>query len=136
MGKLKFYLDESVNVAVAGGLRRRGIEVETDAEFGNLGLPDEAQLAYAINNDLVIVTHDADFLTIAIDELNKRHFTENQGDPFAEMNFDYFCGNIEYDSGNHQVCLVVDGNKMSVSDLEKILSTHEGFQSEIRITEE
>jgi len=71
LGKLKFYLDESVNVVVASGLRRRGIEVETAVESGNLGLPDDAQLAYAVNNDLVIVTHDADFLTIAMDTSHK-----------------------------------------------------------------
>lgn len=71
MGKLKFYLDESVAVTVASGLRRRGIEVETAAESGNLGLSDEDQLAYAVKNDLVIVTHDADFLSIAINFQHK-----------------------------------------------------------------
>lgn len=66
MGKIKFYLDESVNIAVVNGLRRRGIEVVSAAEVHNLGLSDDAQLKYAVNNDLVIVTHDADFLSIAI----------------------------------------------------------------------
>ena len=71
MGKLRFYLDESVNVAVASGLRRRGIEVETAVESGNRSLSDDAQLAYAVNNDLVIVTHDADFLAMSIEARHK-----------------------------------------------------------------
>lgn len=67
MAKLKFYLDESVHVAVANGLRRRGIAAVTAKEAGNLGLSDEEQLKFAGNNGFVIVSHDADFLAIAMD---------------------------------------------------------------------
>ena len=71
MDKLRFYLDESVNVTVANGLRRRGIEALTAGESGNLGLSDQAQLTYAVNNDFVIVTHDTDFLALSIDSEHK-----------------------------------------------------------------
>jgi len=70
------------------------------------------------------------------EELNRRYFTEERGNPFKEMNFEYFRGNITYDSENSEACLVVDGKKMSMRDLEQIIATHEGFQIEIKITEE
>ncbi len=33
--------------------------------MGNLGLSDEEQFKYAVRNNFVIVTHDADFLSLA-----------------------------------------------------------------------
>jgi hypothetical protein len=69
-------------------------------------------------------------------ELNKRYFTEKKGNLFDEMNFNYFRGNISYDSTNSEACLVIDGKKMSMHELEQIIETHEGFQIEIKITEE
>lgn len=65
MSKIKIYADESVNVTIVEGLRRRGIEAHTARDTGNLGLSDERQLIYARENKLVILTHDADFLRIA-----------------------------------------------------------------------
>lgn len=70
MGKITFYLDESVNIAVAAGLRRRGVKAITAGDSDTLGLTDIKQLEYATKNGLVIVTHDDDFLSLA---LNKRH---------------------------------------------------------------
>ncbi len=70
------------------------------------------------------------------EEINKRYFTDERDRPFKEMNFDYFRGSITYDSENSVACLVVDGKKMSMHDLEQIIATHEGFQIEVRITEE
>ncbi len=67
MSKLTLYLDESVNVAVAEGLRRRGVDVISAKDAGNLGLSDEDHLKYATKNKFVIVTHDADFLSLAED---------------------------------------------------------------------
>lgn len=69
-------------------------------------------------------------------KLNKRYFTKERGNPFKEMNFEYFRGNITYDSEHNEACLVIDGKKMSMRDLERIIMTHEGFQIEVRITEE
>lgn len=61
-------------------------------------------------------------------------FTVKIYDEFNEMNFDYFKGNITSDKEN-EVCIVVDGKKMSMTDLENLISTHEGFEIEIKITD-
>jgi len=68
---LRIYADESVNVAVPEGLKRRGIIAFSAKDLGKLGLTDEEQLETAILNKTVIFTHDADFLRIAS---NKNHF--------------------------------------------------------------
>lgn len=70
------------------------------------------------------------------EELNKRYFSEEPGRIFGQMNFDYFRGYITYDSSSGEASLVVDGEKMTMFDLEQIFAAHEGFQIEIRITEE
>ncbi len=70
MSKIKFYFDESINISVASGLNRRGVYAITARDSGNLGLSDIQQLEYSLQNDLVIVTHDDDFLSLAI---NKNH---------------------------------------------------------------
>lgn len=69
-------------------------------------------------------------------ELNIRYFSEEEGEAFDSMNFDHFRGSITTDSETHEACLVVDGKKMSLADLERILSMHEGWQIEVRIMEE
>ncbi|OPY71350.1 MAG: hypothetical protein A4E62_01303 [Syntrophorhabdus sp. PtaU1.Bin002] len=69
-------------------------------------------------------------------ELNTRYFTKDEGDAFGSMNFDHFRGSIATDSEARKACLVVDGKKMSMTDLERVLSMHEGWQIEVRITEE
>ncbi len=67
-------------------------------------------------------------------ELNTRYFSDTENDAFCEMNFDYFKGNITNDKEN-EACIVVDGKKMSMIDLETLLSIHQGFQIEIRISD-
>jgi predicted nuclease of predicted toxin-antitoxin system len=62
---LRIYFDESANVAIAEGLKRRGIFSITAKDLGKLGLSDEEQLETAVSNKAVIFTHDADFLRIA-----------------------------------------------------------------------
>ncbi|HEY3275568.1 MAG TPA: hypothetical protein VGJ94_03025 [Syntrophorhabdaceae bacterium] len=69
-------------------------------------------------------------------ELNTRYFTEEAGEAFGTMNFDHFKGSITTDSEIHEACLVVDGKKMSMGDLGRVLSMHEGWQIKVRITEE
>ena len=68
---LRIYVDESVNVAVPEGLKRRGIIALSAKDLDKLGLTDEEQLETAILNKAVIFTHDADFLRIAC---HKNHF--------------------------------------------------------------
>jgi predicted nuclease of predicted toxin-antitoxin system len=63
--KIKIYTDENVNGAIVNGLRRRGVEVQSAHEAGNLGITDEEQLAYAVVQHACLFTHDDDLLTIA-----------------------------------------------------------------------
>ena len=65
MGKIRIYTDESASVAIAEGLKRRGVDAFSARDAGNLGLTDEEQLIYANKEKLTIFTHDTDFLQIA-----------------------------------------------------------------------
>jgi predicted nuclease of predicted toxin-antitoxin system len=64
--RIKIYADESVNVAIIEGLKRRGVNAFSARDLGKLGLTDEEQLKTAIQNQAVIFTHDVDFIQIAI----------------------------------------------------------------------
>ncbi len=61
---IRFHFDENVNLAIASGLRRRGIDVTTSREAGLIGVSDDEQLAYAWREGRVLVTQDTDFLAI------------------------------------------------------------------------
>ena len=65
MAAVRIYTDESVDVAVAAGLKRRGVDAWSARDVGNLGLSDEEQLRYASREQAVIFSHDADFLRLA-----------------------------------------------------------------------
>ncbi len=65
MAKVKFYTDENVSRAVVMGLRRRGVDVLTVAEAGNLGASDEEIFRMARDAERVIFTQDDDFLRLA-----------------------------------------------------------------------
>jgi predicted nuclease of predicted toxin-antitoxin system len=65
MSKIRIYTNESADVAIADGLKRRGMDAFSARDTGNLGLTDEEQLAYAGNEKAAIFTHDTDFLRIA-----------------------------------------------------------------------
>ena len=65
MGKIRIYTDESTSVAIAEGLKRRGVDAFSARDAGNLGLTDEEQLIYAGKEKATIFTHDTDFLQIA-----------------------------------------------------------------------
>ena len=65
MGKISIYTDESVDIAIAEGLKRRGVNAFSARDKGNLGLTDEEQLIYAGKEKAAIFTHDTDFLRIA-----------------------------------------------------------------------
>jgi uncharacterized protein with PIN domain len=64
MAKIKFHLDENITLAIANGLRRRGIDVTTTPEQGMIGQSDEQQLEFAISQNRVIFTQDTDFLRL------------------------------------------------------------------------
>ncbi|MBX9680578.1 MAG: DUF5615 family PIN-like protein [Gemmataceae bacterium] len=61
---LKFYADEHVDVAIARGLRRRGVDIVTVNELGLSGVEDEAHVERALADGRVIVTLDQDYLRI------------------------------------------------------------------------
>ncbi|MHB1037814.1 MAG: DUF5615 family PIN-like protein [Pirellulales bacterium] len=61
---VRFHLDENVHLAVAHGLRRRGIDVTTTGEAGLIGSTDEEQLTFARSHERVLVTHDEDYLRL------------------------------------------------------------------------
>jgi len=53
---VRYYLDEHIDPAIADGLRRRGIDVETTIESGHAQAPDIEQLEFARSENRVIVT--------------------------------------------------------------------------------
>ena len=65
MGKIRIYTNESVDVTIAEGLKRRGVDAFSARDTGKLGLTDEEQLVYADNKKEAVFTHDTDFLKIA-----------------------------------------------------------------------
>ncbi|MGD8263302.1 MAG: DUF5615 family PIN-like protein [Desulfobacterales bacterium] len=76
MGEMRICTDESVDVAIAQGLQRRGIEAFSARDFDKLGLTDEEQLIFARDERATIFTHDTDFLRIAAQWIDERrtHF--------------------------------------------------------------
>ena len=62
---IRWYTDEHISLAVAQGLRRRGVDVETTQEAGLLHASDEFQLAYATSRGRAVLTQDDDFLVLA-----------------------------------------------------------------------
>lgn len=61
---IRFHLDENVNLTIAQGLRRRGIDVTTTPEAGLIAAIDEAQLAFVVSQGRVLFTQDIDFLRL------------------------------------------------------------------------
>ena len=61
---IQYHLDEHVHPGIALGLQSRGIDVTTTASAMLIGASDEKQLAFASNQQRVVVTHDRDFLRL------------------------------------------------------------------------
>jgi len=60
------YTDADVSTDLASALRRRGYPAHSAAEAGNLTLSDEAQLRYATDHGMAILTYNAqDFIPVA-----------------------------------------------------------------------
>lgn len=68
MSRLRIYTDENVDVRIAEGLRRRGVDVRSAHEQGQLGVTDEAQFAHAASLQAAIFTHDHRFVEIAVEK--------------------------------------------------------------------
>lgn len=61
---IRFHLDENASRAIAGGLRRLGIDVTTTPDAKLLGAIDEQQLAYCLAEGRILFTQDQDFLIL------------------------------------------------------------------------
>jgi hypothetical protein len=61
---IRFHLDENCSQALAGGLRRRGIDVTTTSDAGLIGASDELHVAYATREGRAVFTHDKDFVRL------------------------------------------------------------------------
>jgi predicted nuclease of predicted toxin-antitoxin system len=59
---IRFHLDEHIPLAIAEGLRRRGVDVTTAADAQLLGAEDSKHIAYGLAENRVILTNDDDFL--------------------------------------------------------------------------
>jgi hypothetical protein len=63
--KVRFYLDENVQIAIAEQLVRRGIEAVTVRNLGLLGDEDANHLERASRLGDVLCTHDVDYIELA-----------------------------------------------------------------------
>ncbi len=64
MARLRFYFDEHIHSAVADALERRGVDVLTVQAATRRGFADKEQLAYALQQERVIVTQDSDYIAL------------------------------------------------------------------------
>jgi predicted nuclease of predicted toxin-antitoxin system len=65
LSKIRFYLDENVNPAIAEQLARGGIDAITVRDLDELGDHDINHLQRAADLERVLCTHDTDFLKLA-----------------------------------------------------------------------
>jgi hypothetical protein len=68
--RLTFYFDQHIPVAVAQGLRRRGVNVLTAQEAEQCGRSDAEQIQFALAQQRVLVTFDDDLLSLAASGLS------------------------------------------------------------------
>ena len=61
---IRFYFDEHIKLAIAGALRKRGVDILTAQEAGMLGVADEVHFQMAVSQDMAIFTQDTDFLRL------------------------------------------------------------------------
>ncbi len=64
LGRIRYHLDENVNLAIAQGLRRAGIDVTTSRDVGLLGKSDLEHLLFAKSQKRILLTHDDDLLLL------------------------------------------------------------------------
>lgn len=74
---IALYLDEDVDVLVAGLVRARGYVATTTHDAGHVGASDAEQLEYAVRHENTLFTHNrVDFEKLAREyfETERRHF--------------------------------------------------------------
>lgn len=62
--KIRIYTDESVDIAIAKGLKCLGVEASSCQDANKFGLSDSQQFNYAYENGFALFTHDDDFLKL------------------------------------------------------------------------
>lgn len=67
-GRTKILTDENVSPRVVAFFRTRGFDVRDIKEMGSFGLSDREILALAHSEQRVVITHDADFGMLAINQ--------------------------------------------------------------------
>ena len=65
MTRIRYYLDENVQVAIAEQLSRGGIDVVTARDLNQLGADDTNHLERAADMERVLCTHDVDYIVLA-----------------------------------------------------------------------
>jgi hypothetical protein len=58
MAEIRYHLDEHMDTAIAVGLRRRGVDVTTTVEAGQLRASDPEQIAFATAQQRVFVPRE------------------------------------------------------------------------------
>lgn len=101
--QIRFYFDQHIPVSIARGLRRRGVDVLTTQEVDRCGLPDLDQLAFATQQDRVLVTFDAHLLSLASSEIEHTGIA--------------FCSAAKYSIGELFSALLVLHEVLSSGDL-------------------
>ncbi len=71
---IELYTDEDVSALIAKLIRARGFSVLTTLEAGNLGRSDEAQFAFAVSQEKVLLTHNR----VDFEKLAKQYFEQNK----------------------------------------------------------
>ncbi|WP_254566462.1 DUF5615 family PIN-like protein [Oscillatoria sp. HE19RPO] len=71
---IRLYLDEDVNVLVADLLKVKGFDVITARDAGTLHSSDPEQLAYAVSQQRVLLTHNR----VDFEELAQAYFSSEQ----------------------------------------------------------
>ncbi|MCK6580603.1 MAG: DUF5615 family PIN-like protein [Anaerolineae bacterium] len=64
--RVRFYLDENVQIAIAEQLAKRGIEVLPVRDLNRLGDADINHMTRAARMGYVLCTHDADYIHLAV----------------------------------------------------------------------
>ena len=71
---IDLYLDEDVDVLVAGLVRARGFGAMTTQEAGQIGKTDTEQLAFAASRQKTLLTHNR----VHFEALARQYFEENK----------------------------------------------------------
>jgi hypothetical protein len=65
------YTDEDVTADLAPALRWRGYTAQSTAEASNFRIPDEAQLTFATERGMALLTYNAqDFILLVLFQIN------------------------------------------------------------------